>query len=93
MEEKKIITGILLIPTASNPSNAFGIANMIANQIGHLNCKVQTDAAVIKYEGKLSNEHKEILDKIADNNCYALLYIEAYDDNDERISYNTIDLL
>ena len=93
MEEKKIITVILLIPTASNPSNAFSIANTIANQIGHLNCKVQTDAAVIKCEGKLSNGHKEILDKIADNNCYALLYIEAYDDNYERINYNTIDLL
>lgn len=90
--EKKIITGIFLIPTASNPSNAFGIANMIGNQIGHFNCEIQTDAAVIKYEGKLSDEHKEKLDKIADNNCYALMYIEAYDD-DERISYNTINLL
>ena len=90
--EKKIITGIFLIPTASNPSNAFSIANMIGNQIGHFNCKIQTDAAIIKYEGKLSDEHKERLDKIADNNCYALMYIEAYDD-DERLSCNTISLL
>lgn len=90
--EKKIITGIYLIPTVPNPSNAFSIANMIGSQIGYFNCEIQTDAAVIKYEGKLSDKHKEILDKIADNNCYALMYIEAYDD-DEHISYNTINLL
>ena len=90
--EKKIITAIVLIPTVPNPSNAFSIANMIGNQIGHFNCEIETDAAVIKYEGKLSNEHKEKLDKIADNNCYALMYIEAYTD-DERINYNTINLL
>lgn len=90
--EKKIITGMYLIPTSSTPQNPFRIADLIANQIGHLNCEMQTDVAVIKYEGKLPNEHKEVLDKIADNNCYALMYIEAYDD-DERISYNTINLL
>ena len=90
--EKKIITGIFLIPTVPNPSNAFSIANMIGNQIGRFNCEIQNDAAVIKYEGKLSDEHKERLDKIADNNCYALLYIEAYND-DERLNYNTINLL
>ena len=92
MEEKKIITGIFIVPTSSNLSSAFNIANMIGNQIGHFNCEIQTNAAVIKYEGKLSNEHKETLDKIADNNCYALLYIEAYAD-DERINCNTISLL
>ena len=90
--EKKIITGIYLIPTSSTPQNPFRIADLIANQIGHLNCEIQDDTVVIKYESKLSNEHKERLDKIADNNCYALMYIEAYKD-DERISYNTISLL
>lgn len=90
--EKKIITRIFLIPTASNPSNAFGIANMIRNQIGHLNCEMQNDTAVIEYEGKLSDEHKERLDKIADSNCYNLLYVEAYKD-DERVTYDTINLL
>ena len=90
--EKKIITGIYLIPTSSTPQNPFRIADLIANQIGHLNCEIQTDVAVIKYEGILPNEHKEVLDKIADNNNYAIAYIEAYK-NDERLSCNTISLL
>lgn len=90
--EKKIITGIYLIPTSSTPQNPFRIADLIAAQIGHLNCETQDDAAVIKYEGKLSNERKETLNKIADSNCYALLYVEAYKD-DEHITYDTINLL
>lgn len=90
--EKKIITGMYLIPTSSTPQNPFRITDLIANQIGHLNCEIQTDVAVIKYEGKLPNEHKEVLDKIADNNNYAIAYIEVYE-NDERLSCNTISLL
>lgn len=90
--EKKIITGIGLIPTSSNPINAFRMADSLAGMIGHFNCEVQKDAAFIKYEGKLSNEHKERLDKLADDNYYELMYIEAYED-DERINCNTICLL
>lgn len=90
--EKKIVTGIFRIAPEFPTPNPFNIANLIAAQIGHLNCEIQNDAAVIKYEGKLSDEHKERLDKIADNNCYALMYIEAYND-DERMNYNTINLL
>ena len=34
--EKKIITGIGLIPMSSNPINAFRMADSLAGMIGHL---------------------------------------------------------
>ena len=89
--EKKIITGIFLIPTSSNPSNP-NVTEMIANQIGHFHCEIHSDVAGIRYMGKLSNEHKAKLDKIAENYCYNVIYIETYED-DNRLNNNTICLL
>ena len=90
--EKQIITAIILVPCASATSNAFNILNMIAEQIGRLNCEIEDDTAIIRYYNKLSRKAKDILNNIADKNCYKVLYIEAYED-DERITEDTISLL
>lgn len=90
--EKEIITKMLLISTSSQPINPLTLRTMITDKVGHFNCEIERNTATIDYKGKLSDEHKKILDKLADDNGCVIAYIEAYTD-DERLSYNTICLL
>ena len=90
--EKKIITRMYLIPISSHSPNQFEIVNLIANQIGHLNCETVSELATIKYDGLLSEYAKERIDRIVGNNYYTVLYIEAYDYN-KCLNNNTINLL
>ena len=91
-KERKIITEIICVPTVSNAGNAFTVLDEISNMLGKFYCKKSDDAALLKYNGLISNEHKEELEKIAEYYNFALMYIETYED-DERLSNNTINLI
>lgn len=41
MEKKEILTVLLFIPTLNLSNNAFNLANIVAQQLGYLNCEVQ----------------------------------------------------
>lgn len=77
MEKKEMLTVLLFVPTLNLSNNAFGLANIVAQQLGYLNCEVQDDIAAIKYTGIISKEHKEELVKIANENHFRIIFIEA----------------
>ena len=90
--EKKQITGIICIPTVSGPGNAFEALNKISGMLGHFHCESLEDAALLKYNGIISSEHKDKLEEIAKPYNFTLMYIEMYDD-DKRATDNTINLI
>ena len=90
--EKKKVTGIICIPTISNPGNAFEALNKISGMLGHFHCTESHDIAALKYNGIISSEHKAKLEEIAIAYYFTLMYIEMYED-DDRVSNNTINLI
>lgn len=80
MEKKQMITGLYFIPTSDGACCAFSVVDRIACQLGYLNCKTQDDAAVIKYNGLLSEENKKKLTGLAEEHSFIIAYIEAEDD-------------
>lgn len=90
--EKKIITGIICVPTTNDAKNVFEALNRISGMLGHLHCSTSDDAALLKYNGLISSEHKNKLEDIAEQYHFILTYIEMYDD-DERLTNNTINLI
>lgn len=90
--EKKKITGIICIPTASNTGNAFEALTKISGMLGNFHCDSHNDAALLKYNGIISSEHKDKLEEIAKAYYFTLMYIEMYED-DDRASDNTINLI
>lgn len=77
MEKKQILTGLYFIPTKNDATNVFNTVNKIAQQLGYLNCEADDNAAAIKYEGIIQEEHKEKLIKIANENHFTIMFIEA----------------
>ena len=49
--EKKQITGIICVPTVSNPGDAFKALNRISSMLGNFYCTQLEDAALMKYDG------------------------------------------
>ena len=89
---KKKVTGIICIPTVSNPGNAFEALNRVSGMLGHFHCESNDDVALLKYNGIVSNEHKDKLEEIVKPYNLTLMYIELYDD-DDRATDNTINLI
>lgn len=81
-KEVKIITGIFLIPTlhVSTSRDANVAVNAIVYQLGALNCENDNDCAVIRYNGILSKDAKEVLTDIAKQHGHRILYLEAEDE-------------
>lgn len=77
MEKKQMLTLLFFIPTSNASCDAFNVADKIACQLGYLNCEIQDDAAIIKYDGLLSKEAKEKLTKLADERNFLIAYTEA----------------
>lgn len=79
MKKQKMPTGIFLIPTLHiSPSrDANEAIDAIIFQLGALNCEKDDDAAVIKYNGLLSAETKEILNKEIKCHGHLIMYLEA----------------
>ena len=79
MKEQTMLTGIFLIPTlhVSAARNANDAIHAIIFQLGALNCEADNNAAVIKYNGLLSKEIKEILNKEIKCHGHVALFIEA----------------
>lgn len=77
MEEKQMLTGLYFIPTSNDSCNVFNVIDKIACQLGYLNCETQDDAAVIKYNGLLSEENKKTLTSLAEEHNFIIAYIEA----------------
>lgn len=90
--EKKQITGIICVPTVSNTGNAFEALNRISGMLGHFHCTQLEDAALMKYNGIISSEHKNTLEDIAKKYNFTLIYIEMYED-DDRATDNIINLI
>ena len=82
MEKKQMLTGIFLIPTlhvsASRDANAAITA--IVYQLGALNCENDNDCAMLRYNGRLSNDAKSVLEDVAKTHGHLILYIEAEED-------------
>ena len=76
----KIITGIYAVPTISNAPSAFATIEKIAHQLGLLHCDLCSEAAAVAYTGIISTEHKQKLQKIAENDDYVLIFVEAEED-------------
>ena len=90
--EKKQITGIICIPTASDTGNAFEALNRISGMLGNFYCTISDEAAALKYDGIISSEHKDKLEEIAKAYYFTLMYIKMYED-DDRVNNNTINLI
>lgn len=90
--EKKKITGIICVPSAINPGNAFKALDEISGMLGHFHCTMSEDAALMRYDGIVSSEHKDKLEEIAKSYNFTLMYIEMYED-DEKLDNNTINLI
>lgn len=76
MEKKQMLTGIFFIPTLQ-VHNVKSAMHAVIHQLGALNCEPDGTAAIIKYNGLLSKETKEILNKEAKDNGHHIAYIEA----------------
>ena len=88
----KIITTICLIPEPLQLNAPHRALTNLANQIGRFNCSIQSHASIIKCDIQLSDTQKTVLNKIAREDNFIILYIEAYENN-ECINHNTISLL
>ena len=77
MEKKQMLTGLYFIPTSNDSCNVFNVVDKIACQLSYLNCETQDDAAVIKYNGLLSEVNKQKLTSLAEEHHFTIAYIEA----------------
>jgi hypothetical protein len=77
MEKKQMLTGLYFIPKSNDACNVFGVVDKIVQQLGYLNCETQDDAAVVKYNGVLSQVIKTKLTDLADDHDFVIAYIEA----------------
>lgn len=79
MEKKQMLTGIFLIPTLhiSTSRDANAAAKAIVYQLGALNCEDDNDHAVIRYNGILNKDAKEVLTDMAKQHGHRILYLEA----------------
>lgn len=82
MEKKQMLTGIFLIPTLhiSTSRDANAAIKAIVYQLGALNCEDDDTCAVIRYNGILSKDAKEVLTDIAKQHGHRILYFEAEKD-------------
>lgn len=76
----KIITGIYAVPTISDAPSAFSTIEKVAHQLGLFHCDLCDEAASVAYMGIISTEHKQKLQKIAENDGYVLIFVEAEED-------------
>ena len=81
-KEVKMITGIFLIPLLDYHANknANDAVKAIVYQLGALNCENDSDCAVIKYNGTLNKNAKNVLTDIAKQYGHRILYFEAEDE-------------
>lgn len=82
MEKKQMLTGVFLIPVLDYHANknANDAITAIIYQLGALNCENHSDYAMVKYNGMLSKDAKEVLTDIAKQHGHRILYFEAEDE-------------
>lgn len=79
--ETNVITAILVMATPKNSQlTAHRVCEQIANYVGRLNCEINDEVAMIRYDGILSNEHKNKLQEVAKSHMFTLLFLEAEED-------------
>jgi hypothetical protein len=79
--ETNFITAILIIATTKNsPFPAHKMCETISNYVGKLNCEINDEMAIVRYNGILSDENKNKLQEVAKNNVFTLLFLEAEED-------------
>ena len=77
------ITAILVMATNKNSQfTAHKVCEQIANYVGKLNCEINDEVAMVRYEGILSSENKNKLQEVAKTNAFTLLFPEAEEDTD-----------
>ena len=79
MEKKQMLTGIFLIPELRFHANkdAMNATNAIVHQLGALNCEPDDETAMIRYNGILNRETKEILSAESKKYGFYTAYVEA----------------
>lgn len=82
MEKKQMLTGIFLIPKLQFHENkdAVNVTNAIVHQLGALNCEPDDESAMIRYNGILNRETKEILNTESKKYAFSIMYVEAEQD-------------
>ena len=79
--ETTFITAILVMATAKNSQlTAHRMCEQIANYVGKLNCEINDEVAMVRYNGILSSKNKDKLQEVAKNNAFTLLFLEAEED-------------
>jgi hypothetical protein len=81
-KEVKMITGIFLVPVLDYHANknANDTVKAIMYQLGALNCEDDDTCAVIRYNGILNKDAKEVLTDVAKQYGHRILYFEAEED-------------
>lgn len=81
-KEIKMITGMFLIPVLDYHANknTNDVVKAIVHQLGALNCEDDNDCAMIRCNGILSKNAKEVLADIAEQHGHRILYLEAEDE-------------
>ena len=75
------ITAILVMSTQKNSQfTAYRMCEQIANYVGKLNCEISDEASIVRYDGVLSSNNKNKLQEVAENNAFALLFLETEKD-------------
>lgn len=82
MEKNQMLTGIFLVPVLDYHANknANDAVKAIVYQLGALNCESDNICAVIRYNGILSKDAKEVLTNVAKQYGHRILYCEAEKD-------------
>lgn len=75
------ITAILVMATNKNSQlTSYKMCEQISHYVGKLNCEINDEVAMVRYDGILSKENKDKLQEVAKNNAFTLLFLEAEED-------------
>ena len=79
--ETNFITAILVMATPKNSQlTAHKMCETISNYVGRLHSEINDEVSMVRYNGILSDEHKNKLQEVAKNNMFTLLFLEAEED-------------
>jgi hypothetical protein len=81
--EATFITAILVMATTKNsPFTSHKMCEQISHYVGKLNCEINDEVAMVRYDGILSSENKNKLQDVAKENNFTLLFLEAEEDTE-----------
>ena len=88
--ETNFITAIFVIATAKNSQfTAHKMCEQIANYVGRLNCEINNETAIVRYNSNISSDNKKKLREEAEKNAFALVFLEI-EENSDWIKDDTI---